>query len=387
MLIGHAGNHNCVPTAAWIFLRVKDQDKIDKAGYATPRGGAKGAYQNHVVRSNRVIVPFERIGIVPLEELRDGYLIRLFPDQFFESAGKPKVEFTVDNAQVEIGANAFILYGTHKSFERLPPLASWQPRAMLKNGVEVAERRGSGIVDVGHYVLRMPRHGRKDKLHTGPPQGLFAPEYADQDTNFLCRCVLAWLIVHTSGSPYTTSQASHLKAILEAENLLTDDVWENRGVFRHGLTACPLCTRFIKYDDLHAMLALQDEVGLANAHIQVEGATRSTIVNLFHLEPLRYESLDHIPSAVAWGHATCNTKLGQRKCYSLHELTEVGGKLGIVLESGIETIGWISPNWEMIRSARGAVWIRICADRDEFEINSRGDPSEGSSDIVAVEVE
>jgi hypothetical protein len=111
------------------------------------------------------------------------------------------------------------------------------------------------------------------------------------------------------------------------------------------------------------MLTLNDEEGLENAGTQVAGATRSTIVNLFHLEPLRYDRLDHAPSAIAWGHATCNTKLGQRRCYSVAELTRDGEKVGLVREEGIETIGWMSPNFEMMRSPKGAVWIRICSDR------------------------
>ena len=113
------------------------------------------------------------------------------------------------------------------------------------------------------------------------------------------------------------------------------------------------------------MLSLEGVSGLANAGDQVVGATRSTIANLFHLEPLSYARLDHKPELVAWGHATCNTKLGQRKCFSLHELQNDGDKVGIIRESGIETFGWISTNWEMIRSALGSVWIRISNDEAE----------------------
>ena len=115
------------------------------------------------------------------------------------------------------------------------------------------------------------------------------------------------------------------------------------------------------------MLSLDNEDGLGNSGSQVEGATRSTIVNLFHLEPLSYSRLDHKPEFVSWGHATCNTKLGQRKCYSLKELRGDGEKVGVVREEGIETFGWISPNWEFIRSPYGSVWIRISEDRPEEE--------------------
>ncbi|MFD0893353.1 hypothetical protein KBB96_18160 [Luteolibacter ambystomatis] len=342
----------------------KDRNKLAKAGFATPRGGAKGAYQNHVVRSNRVIVPFEKLGVVPLDEFRDGYVVRLFPDQYFQSRGLPKREFVAEDAPVKVGENAFILYGSHAALADFPPIPGWRVRRLLQDGVEVAKRRGV-VTDDGHYVLRIPKLGRNPKRVEGPPQGIFAPEYAHEEANFLSKCVLAWLIIHSVHSPYTTHQASHLREILRSEGLLSDRQWESRGVMRHALTACPLCTRFIRYGELHDMLALDEEDALENAGLQVEGATRSTIVNLFHLEPLRYDRLDHVASSVAWGHATCNTKLGQRKCYSIEELIEQGAKVGLILEDTVETFGWLSPGWEMLRSARGAVWIRICPDRGE----------------------
>ena len=99
--------------------------------------------------------------------------------------------------------------------------------------------------------------------------------------------------------------------------------------------------RFIKYEELHKMVSFEDASGLANAAMQVVGATRSTIVNLFHLEPLVYRSLVHIPQNVAWGHAVCNTRLGQRRCYSLAELIAMNRKVGVVREEGVETFGWI----------------------------------------------
>src|SRR5579884_1036308 len=85
--------HNPHPSEAWSFMHDKDKKKLVKAGFATPRGGAKGAYQNHVVRSNQVIIPFEKFAIVPLHEYKDGYVVRLLPEQYFQSAEVPKPEF------------------------------------------------------------------------------------------------------------------------------------------------------------------------------------------------------------------------------------------------------------------------------------------------------
>src|SRR3954454_19345916 len=90
---GHAGDHDPRPKEVWSFFGDKDAKKIDKAGYATPRGGAKGAYQNHVYRNNKVIVPYERLDAVNLDEFKDGYVVRLLPDQYFAGPGVIKEEF------------------------------------------------------------------------------------------------------------------------------------------------------------------------------------------------------------------------------------------------------------------------------------------------------
>lgn len=368
-LKGHKGNHDAYPSAAWGFLDDASVNKLTKAGFATPRGGAKGAYQNHVVRSNKVIIPYEFVERVDLSLYEDGYVIRLFPNQYFETSGTTKPEFMAADARVKVGVNAFILYRTHESFERFPPPAAWQIRHLTKriNGVNVkVAKRGEGVDDAGEYVLRLPTLGKaRQQRSEGPPQGLFATEYADAETNYLCKCVLAWLIVQTSGSPYTMIQAAHLRAILQSAELGDTAKYEDAGVLRHQITQCPLCLRFIKFEELHDTVSFEEESGLENAGHQVEGATRSTIVNLFHLRPLFYHSLVHVPGNVAWGHAVCNTRLGQRPCYSLAEINQMGRKVGFILEEEVVTFGWMSEDDTMIRSNGGAVWIQIAREGSE----------------------
>lgn len=380
LLSGHKGQHNAYPTEAWDFMGEKDKKKLVKAGFATPRGGAKGAYQNHVVRSNQVIIPFEKLHIVPLSAYKDGYVVRLLPEQFFEAPGIPKAEFLDPANPVQVGKNAFILYRTHFAFNRFSPLEGWQIRHLEKNGAST-EKRGKGIIDKGHYVLRISTSdSQRGKKVAGVPQGLFAPEYADQETNYLSTCVLAWLIIHAVSSPYTTSQAGHLQAILAQANLLDESYYEYKGVIRHGLCSCPLCLRLIKYEQLHETVSFENSIGNENAAEQIEGATRSTIVNLFHILPLRYDSIRHIPENVAWGHAVCNTRLGQRPCHSLAEVIETDLKVGIIKPEGIETFGWISSDYEMIRSPLGAVWIQLSRDMDgdEFTPPQLEESDEGS---------
>lgn len=373
LLSGHSGKHNPYPTSAWSFMEEKDQNKLAKAGFATPRGGAKGAYQNHVVRSNRVIIPYERLSIVPFQEYKDGYVIRLYPEQYFESAGVPKPSFIIGKESwIVVGQNAFVLYRTHRGLESFPPLTTWSVCHLEKNG-EPSTKRGRDVRDVGHYVLRIPTSDGKKERIEGVPQGMFAPEYADQETNYLCKCVLAWLITQTIGSPYVMTQAKHLQAILDQEGLLDVSNYEYKGVIRHGLSSCPLCLRFIRYQELHASATYEDDLSFGNAAGQVEGAIRSTIVNLFHIEPLVYDQITHIPSNVAWGHHSCNTRLGQRRCCSLAELIELDLKVGIIRPEGIETFGWMSEDYEMIRSPLGSVWIRISEDKAEDAPPQQGD--------------
>ena len=358
---GHTGAHQLYASSAWAFLGARDKAKLDKAGFATPRGGAKGAYQNHVRRSNRVIVPFERLGQAPLAEYEDGYVIRLFPEQYFESAGTPKAMFSHPGAPAP-GADAFILYRTHAQLADFPPLPGWAVRSLTLNGQPIAERT-AGAVDHGEYVVRIAPHGAIPGRNEGPPQGIFAPEYANAKTNYLSKCILAWLTAHTVDSPYTAVQCGRLEEILTANGVFNPTNWEASGLLRSGFTACPLCLRLIKYDELHDQISYTDESSLMNAAEQVVNSTRSTIANLSHMIPLNYLSIEHVPGHVAWGHANCNTRLGQRRCYPIPELIAVARKVGWVAPDGnVTTFGWASPNLEMIRSSAGSVWIRIVED-------------------------
>lgn len=360
-LLGHRGQHDLYASAPWAFMASKDKDKLSKAGFATPRGGAKGAYQNHVLRSNKVIVPFERLGQAPLASYQDGYVIRLFPDQYFDGPGQVKPAFGQPNAP-QVGVDAFVLYRTHDQLANFPPLPGWNIRSLSLNGVPVAERV-SGAIDAGEYVLRIAAHGNNAARSEGPPQGIFAPEYATANTNYLSKCVLAWLTAHTVDSPYVAAQAQHLEEVLQDAGLFQPREWEAMGLLRSGHTTCPLCMKHIRYSELHDQVSFAEEASLLNASEQVVNATRSTVVNLFHMVPLTYSDIEHIPQNVAWGHAVCNTKLGQRKCYPLLELMNDGSKVGIVDGEGvISTFGWISRNLEIIRSPAGVVWIRIVED-------------------------
>jgi len=369
---GHSGDHDTCSGSVWGFMAEKDKKKLNKAGFATPRGGAKGAYQNHVSRTNKVIVPFERFFTAPLDSYKNGYVVRIYPNQYFASAGNPKPEFDRDEYP-SVGDDAFVLYRTHDQLRELPPPEGWSIRSLFHDGEEV-DARGAGVEDRGEYVIRVSKHGANEARSEGPPQGIFAPEYADELSNFLSKCVLALLIVRCVDSPYAATQARGLEAVLRYHGVLDFDRWEARGLLRDGHTTCPLCLKKLRYAELHDQVAFDDESALGNAAEQVLNSTRSTVVNLFHMTPLIYEEIEHVPANVAWGHATCNTKLGQRKCHSLVDLMNEGAKVGFIDQQGaFSSFGWISENFEMIRSPAGAVWIRLVEDhftQEEQSANS-----------------
>lgn len=342
-----------------------------------------------MVRSNRAVIPFERLAEVDLDLYRDGYVIRLLPEDFFVSARQPKAEFLRAGSLVKVGVNAFILYRSHSSLKKYPPMPSWRVRSLFTPGLGRSTKRGRAAKDRGHYIIRLSKIGPLNARSEGPPQGLFATEYADSNTNFLCKCVLAWLTIKTSGSPYTASQASHLEAILRAEDLLDADAYDFRGAMRHGLTSCPLCLRTLRYDELHGTISFSDESGTINASQQASDITRSTVVNLFHLKPLIYKELVHVPRNVAWGHAICNSRLGQRRCYSLREMIEMGRKVAVIEGEIHHTFGWMSSDDVMIRSPDGAVWVQLNGDISDgppedseihFDEASPDAASEGESD-------
>lgn len=366
LLQHHKGSHSFIYKKAWEHLfNSDDKNKIQKAGYCTPRGGAKGGYQNHVNRNSKVIIPYEKLNEVTLNNYQDGYVIRLFPSQYFSKGLTVRDEF-INNSDVIVGDNAFVLYRTYEDFETLPPLPDWEIRSILKYDKEKGEysiptndRRGN-IIDCGHYLLRISNSGtnQRKNLFEGPAQGIFAPEYADAKTNFLCQAVLAWLIVKTEGSPYNEEDFEHLKAILNKYNLLNSSHYEDDYIIHNGITTCPLCQRTIKHSELNEIISFDDEEGLENSTEQI-GSTRSTKVNLFHMVPLSYSSLENIPTQVSWGHATCNTRLGQRRCFSFHDLQLTEIEVEIKEGHSQHLLGYANAAKNFIRSQNGDVWIRI----------------------------
>jgi len=225
---------------------------------------------------------------------------------------------------------------------------------MEVDGINVA-RRKKGASDTGEYVLRLTTCGDRKSKNEGVSQGIFAPEYATAETNYLSRALLAWLIIKSEESPYCENSFDNLKQILINSDILSDENLSNNHILHNGITCCPLCLKTINYSELHEMISYEGADALANSSEQIAGSTRATKINLFHITPLCYESLEHKPSRIAWGHAICNTVLGQRFCVSLKDIIENGYKINLL--SGKKL--WVNENENFMRSEQGEVWIKI----------------------------
>ena len=165
-LQGHEGSHNPRPTEAWDFFGEKDKKKLIKAGFATPRGGAKGGYQNHVVRSSRSSSLSSDMATSTYDCIRTITLSDFYQNNTSRLLVVPRAEFRAQNVAVVVGRMPLSCTALTNHFAPLPPLPEWQPD-FLPNGQPVTNRRGN-VVDVGHYLLRLSRIGEDGALDEGP---------------------------------------------------------------------------------------------------------------------------------------------------------------------------------------------------------------------------
>ena len=123
----HKGSCDQFSKDSFTFLNSKDFDKVSKSGYATPRGGDKGGYQNHVYRTGKVIIPYEKFININPNIYKGGWVVRLFVNQAFDENKKLHV---IKNKFVDlvIGKNCFVLYRSYEELSNFPPLQDWSIR-------------------------------------------------------------------------------------------------------------------------------------------------------------------------------------------------------------------------------------------------------------------
>ena len=56
-----------------------------------------------------------------------------------------------------------------------------------------------------------------------------------------------------------TNQAEHLQVILGSANLGAEEALEHLGAVRRGMSCRPLCLKFVRYNELHDMVPLEDK--------------------------------------------------------------------------------------------------------------------------------
>jgi len=343
------------------LLIEKDKKKVDKAGYATPRGGDKGGYQNHVYRHGKVIIPYEMIDdSLDLSIYEDGWVIRLFPEQFF-SKNEPKSFKLIP--EITLGENAFLLYRSYEDLANFPLEEAWTPREHLDKDGKKSKIRTREGKDIGHYILRVSSKGGSAKVtHSkqkeGIAQGIFAPEYSNQYTNIACQLVLAYLMFKAEDNPYRDTDIGEVVAKISRAGVFDPAYLEYLNITRNGKTCCPLCLKIIKHNEFHNTASFSESETHVNAVSQNISTTRSTAVNLFHMHPLVYGEINNTPDKVSWGHHHCNSNLAQRRCYSLEELKEIGISTSLNV-NGINKKILFSPELNFARFDDGSVLASI----------------------------
>ena len=355
----HKGSCDKFSRDAISFLNQKDFDKVSKSGYATPRGGDKGGYQNHVYRTGKVIIPYEKFKNINPNIYKGGWVVRLFVNQAFNQNGKLNI---IKNQFVNlvIGENCFVLYRSYEELSKFPPLSNWSTREHFSKDNKKSKTRTFDGYDKGHYILRIPALGgstkvTKKKKYEGIAQGFFAPEYSTPEFEYLVRLQLVFLIFQSENNPYTKNQSLHIKKILKKYNYADIKRFKYYGAIdKNEKLACPLCLKKIKYNDLHRTADYTENSQSGNAVIQNTYTTRSTQVNVFHMRPLVYGSIEHKPYQVFWGHHHCNTNLGQNRCFSLEEIKQFK-KYGKIKKEKI----FADNSNSSIRDEKGNYYIKI----------------------------
>ena len=145
--------------------------------------------------------------------------------------------------------------------------------------------------------------------------------------------------------------AESIKKSLVAKFVNFDELYEQK-ILENEIVVKSLKSEIdAKCLELHEAIDPSQVPGLANSGVQL-AETRSTLVNLYHLQPLLYDKiLGHTPENIAWGHAHCNTFLSQRKSFSLEELKIHGTIISNKL--------YIDASGAFIRSEENRAWVLV----------------------------
>ncbi len=282
---------------------------LDRKIYKT--GQTRGAdddviYQNRVGRNSTVLIPYsfwdKRFLSVGFE---NGFIVLISPTIYFSERD---IDKKLKSHGLVLGKNLLVFYETRQQWEENDPdKLKWTP---AKSRVEPLK---------GQYVARVPattslenggqiRRGFNDTSIKGA--GIRVFEYASstviKDSRLQLEA-LFWLcadseaIASTSGMT-TSSITTRKEAILEECKLRglfdLNRLIKARVINKQNKTTCPLCLEELS------------GAGFLSRMEQAEGREvpdlTVTQINLFHIEELRLNTLNHCPYNLGWGHHHCN---------------------------------------------------------------------------------
>ncbi len=267
-------------------------------------------YQNRVLRASTVLIPYNYIEqcyttVGELPTYKNGYIVLISPEDYF-TAMDIKSDFK--KRGLELGQNTLIFYETREQWNTYNPDSK---------GLRAADKRTAPLG--GKYVARIPgttsssksnRIARGYSTTRSKGAGIRVYEYADSDTIEQCKLQLEGLFWHCIDSTEVVLQngmnADDAKKRKEGiitkcnENQLLDLSRLNklRIIDENNRTICPLCLEELSSQGFF------DKMAQAKGRLVLD--LTITQLNLFHIDELRIDSLNHRPYNLGWGHHHCN---------------------------------------------------------------------------------
>lgn len=285
---------------------------LDRKIYKT--GQTRGAdddeiFQNRVSRTSTVLIPFPIWRLYyanknASDHFEKGFIVLISPDDYFDNVGPQ----TFEKDGLRLGHNALVFYETRTQWLAHPPTApQWKP----------AQCRVPPLG--GNYVARIPATTAKsggERIVRGfdttaiKGAGIRLYEYADAQTTTDCRDqleALFWLCGDASSvavangmDPAGATRRRNFR-IEECKSRGLLDLGrlkQARIINRNERTICPLCLQELSSQGFFSRM--EQAEGRAVLDLTI------TQLNLFHIQELRMNGLNHRPYNLGWGHHHCN---------------------------------------------------------------------------------